>query len=685
DYNKGLLTFSVAGGARTITLTEGTYSNSAGTATASTFVNDLIDDDATATLDNKATGLAMNTAAVALEDNTTEFKTDHDGINVRVNGGTRTDIDLALYLQAAVADQTDVAGEEVVAALQAAFDDNFTGDDAVTVSLDENGRLNFDVAGGAQVLQIQEADFNNDGTYGTFGVTFIESTISGATTAFEVNENLLAETVYGNIEYGSYSAESSGTTANSRTILASSLSGFEGGSSEWGDGAQTGNRMRAFAADDLNSGKSSTTAETTTTAGLTVAAANDAVGISIDDATAITVTVDAGEYSTLEEYAAELQYEIDAHGSFGGENAINVGVEYYTNATSGTTAKDGQLARLVMSSDYGKKIELSGQVTVTATNGFAFFGAETDTVIANTALFDELGIDPATTSYRTHDRVDGGIDTTVDSGVVTLAVTVGGNTYSYGLALSQDANTSFDDFVSDLQAKANAAFAAQGISFTGSNTNGAISFAMDDAGDATMSLSGTIVQNAFGSNLSGTGVDAGIASMSDVVSAINSDLSDAGVGVTSAYDEATGNWSFSSSSTGAAAAVSVAGSDLAQLGMTAGSANGVDATATAAVLSSISVSSASDALSALDSIDNAIEYISSQRGELGAIENRLNHTVNNLSNVVENTAASRSRILDADYAVEAANLAKLQVMQQAGSAMLAQANAQSQLVLSLLG
>jgi len=236
-----------------------------------------------------------------------------------------------------------------------------------------------------------------------------------------------------------------------------------------------------------------------------------------------------------------------------------------------------------------------------------------------------------------------------------------------------------------LQVKANAAFAAQGISFTGSNTDGAFSFAMDDAGDATMSLSGTIVQNAFGSDLSGTGLDAGIASMSDVVSAINSDLADAGVGVTSAYDEATGSWSFSSSSTGAASTVSVSGSDLTQLGMTAGSANGADATATAAVLSSISVASASDALSALDSIDNAIEYINSQRGELGAIENRLNHTVNNLSNVIENTAASRSRILDADYAVEAANLAKLQVMQQAGSAMLAQANAQSQLVLSLLG
>jgi len=208
---------------------------------------------------------------------------------------------------------------------------------------------------------------------------------------------------------------------------------------------------------------------------------------------------------------------------------------------------------------------------------------------------------------------------------------------------------------------------------------------MDSAGDATMSLSGSIVQSAFGSDVSGTGLDAGIASMSDVVSAINSELADAGVGVTSSYDESAGNWTFSSSDTGAAASVSVSGSDLTQLGMTAGSANGVDATATAAVLSSISVATTDGAASALDSIDNALEYISAQRGDLGALENRLNHTVNNLSNVIENTSASRSRIQDADYAVEAANLAKLQVMQQAGTAMLAQANAQAQVVLSLLG
>ncbi len=90
---------------------------------------------------------------------------------------------------------------------------------------------------------------------------------------------------------------------------------------------------------------------------------------------------------------------------------------------------------------------------------------------------------------------------------------------------------------------------------------------------------------------------------------------------------------------------------------------------------------ASDAISILD---GAIEKISSMRADLGAIENRLSHTVSNLMNVAENTSDARSRINDADYSIESANLAKAQVLQQAGTAMLAQANARSQLVLQLL-
>jgi len=107
----------------------------------------------------------------------------------------------------------------------------------------------------------------------------------------------------------------------------------------------------------------------------------------------------------------------------------------------------------------------------------------------------------------------------------------------------------------------------------------------------------------------------------------------------------------------------------------------------AAVLSTVSnvdLRTQSGASTAISVLDGAIEKISSMRADLGAIENRLSHTVSNLMNIAENTADSRSRINDADYSVESANLAKAQVLQQAGTAMLSQANARAQLVLQLL-
>ena len=81
---------------------------------------------------------------------------------------------------------------------------------------------------------------------------------------------------------------------------------------------------------------------------------------------------------------------------------------------------------------------------------------------------------------------------------------------------------------------------------------------------------------------------------------------------------------------------------------------------------------------------NTIEAVSNQRAVLGALQNRFEFTVSNLMNVVEFTSAARSRIEDADFAVETARLAKAQVLQQSGTAMLSQANAAPRLVLSLL-
>jgi flagellin len=98
----------------------------------------------------------------------------------------------------------------------------------------------------------------------------------------------------------------------------------------------------------------------------------------------------------------------------------------------------------------------------------------------------------------------------------------------------------------------------------------------------------------------------------------------------------------------------------------------------------ISVLSASAAASALTKISTAIEQVASNRAGYGALSNRLEYTASNLMNVAEFTTQARSRIEDADFAAESARLSKAQVLQQTGTAMLAQANAASQLAIQLI-
>ena len=87
---------------------------------------------------------------------------------------------------------------------------------------------------------------------------------------------------------------------------------------------------------------------------------------------------------------------------------------------------------------------------------------------------------------------------------------------------------------------------------------------------------------------------------------------------------------------------------------------------------------------ALLTIDGAIDHINNQRSDLGAISNRLDKTINNLTNVVENTTRSLSHIRDANFAAETSKLTKAQILNQAATSMLAQANASKQTVLALL-
>jgi flagellin len=100
-------------------------------------------------------------------------------------------------------------------------------------------------------------------------------------------------------------------------------------------------------------------------------------------------------------------------------------------------------------------------------------------------------------------------------------------------------------------------------------------------------------------------------------------------------------------------------------------------------VNSIDVSTGAGATQALSLVDAAIEKVAGNRAEYGAVQNRLEYSVSNLLNVAEYTTAARSRIEDADFAAESARLSKAQVLQQSGTAMLAQANASQQLALSL--
>ncbi|MFD1384413.1 flagellin [Rhodanobacter aciditrophus] len=99
----------------------------------------------------------------------------------------------------------------------------------------------------------------------------------------------------------------------------------------------------------------------------------------------------------------------------------------------------------------------------------------------------------------------------------------------------------------------------------------------------------------------------------------------------------------------------------------------------------LSISSADNAQSMISILDGMIAAVDSKRAELGAVQNRFSSTINNLSNISENVSAARSRIRDTDFAEETASLTSAQILQQASSTILAQANQRPQTALSLLG
>jgi len=187
------------------------------------------------------------------------------------------------------------------------------------------------------------------------------------------------------------------------------------------------------------------------------------------------------------------------------------------------------------------------------------------------------------------------------------------------------------------------------------------------------------------------GAMSGVERLGQVVSAINAKSADTGI---TAYltknDAGTYDLELMSSkldANGDPEAVTLAGFDVTNSGFDAATVQGtfVDATGIEKTgIDNVTVATQRDAWVALKKIDSAIDQVNSARADLGALQSRFESAVANIDIQVENLAASRGRIIDADFAKETANLSRTQILQQAGTAMVAQANQLPQQVLQLL-
>jgi flagellin len=302
-----------------------------------------------------------------------------------------------------------------------------------------------------------------------------------------------------------------------------------------------------------------------------------------------------------------------------------------TNTAPATNGVGGQT--LTISGAAG-----AGQVTVNAGDQASAVAAAVNAVVASTGVSAK-----ATTTAK--------IDTLSASGTVSLKVNGGGTATTISAQVTTGDLTALATAINNVAGKTN-------VTATLAADKASITLTQADGKDVTLEN----FTNSAGGSVHATGASA----------------SDTAVTLTSGGTNSTrvGGTVTLNSSLGFTA-VSSAGTDVIAAGTTT-------TASTAAKLSSVDISSVTGANSALDVIDAALAQVDSIRASLGAIQNRFENTITNLQTTSENLSASRSRIRDADFASETANLTRAQILQQAGTAVLAQANAVPQNVLTLL-
>jgi flagellin len=351
-------------------------------------------------------------------------------------------------------------------------------------------------------------------------------------------------------------------------------------------------------------------------------------------------------------------------GSFGNADfqvGANAGETIGINLSQGT--RSGQMGAIVdkTGADVGTGGALSGDLSIKVGSGEAVdigvsklgteAGQAADSAFAYAEAIKSAGVGGLSVEAKNEEVVTG-----VNASVV--GSNADGDTYSLAInGIDIEAGYDFADgdiATSDLVDKINAKSDETGVTAKYDSVAGEVTFNASDGRD--IEINESVVAGATTTVVAETGAFGAVD----------------GTAFTDTYK---GELTFTSSET-----VTLAGGERQNIGFSGTTAITVDQKS----LSDVKVDTVANSNDAIRRLDSALTTVNSLRGDLGAIQNRFESTIANLSTSVENLSAANGRILDADFASETAKLSKSQVLQQAGISVLAQANARPQQVLSLL-
>lgn len=561
-----------------------------------------------------------------------------DGSGAAAFSGTVT------YNSANAADTRD----ELVAGLQVAVD--AVTDDAgdIVVSLDKDGFLSF-------------ATGSDSGAGVSFTVdNFTEGSAGGALEALGLGDGNAS--AYNTLSFSATGTDSNITTNVAGTVEADlgrdqpdqnntlTVTGLQGGDETITlDGSYTD---REAIVEQLNDKLTNATASLSESGVISVTD-NDITQASEGNTVAVTGTA-----------ATEL--------GFDGNGFASAAIE--SEATSLVTSDGNQVIKSLLDGDLrinGVSIAASRASDDTASNELADSSTKEASGISIAAAINRTTDTTGVSASVNATVVSGGTENTDrtadgDSGVVYVNGTATGT-----LSLGTDKETNRANAISAI----NQIAGQTGV--TAADNGGGITLTAADGRNLSVAVD-TLGTNFTGSNI---GLDAGVQGIAEA------DFAGEGVSYSdvAATTSSTVRLESSKEFTVGAGTNGAVGDDgfggLEGLGIKAGTYGGAES---GQFLNEVDISTVEGAVSALDALDNALTSVSSERANLGAIQNRLQSTIDNLSISVENLQSANSRILDADFAAETAELSRTQVLQQAGISILAQANAAPQQVLSLL-